>query len=457
MIINVSQYVDKTKINRLNNKLDSLELLTNNNINYLNILNNINYLIKKNKYDSISNHNVLNELIDKLLNKINEECINLIYIINKDNLDYINRYKKKISNNFYIWNKYKLLSNEYELVYNSKYSNSIAKKKPLSRSYFKMIEINNIFFILLIGYQKELTTLHLAEGPGGFIEALIDQRKKYCNNKKDVYYAISLETQDTIPGWDKSIKFLKENKNVKIMTGIKNNGNIIDIDNIKYISERLKLNKVDLITADGGFNFDNQITQEYSTSLLIFSELLIALGSLKINGCYVYKIYDMNYKITLDILYLTILYFDDVFIFKPLTSRSGNSEKYIICKNFNGISNDDYNKLINLFNDWINIKNTNENIIKNYIYIKLFFERRNLNLQDLKIIDNILINGSNDLNLFYLNLSKVNQIFNVKQANKIEDTFNFEQFSKSEIDSIYEKQVEYAKSWCFNNNVEYNN
>ena len=48
---------------------------------------------------------------------------------------------------------------------------------------------------------------HLAEGPGGFIEALVHLRK----NKQDKYYGITLITDKVgIPGWNKSNQFLKK-------------------------------------------------------------------------------------------------------------------------------------------------------------------------------------------------------------------------------------------------------
>ena len=95
------------------------------------------------------------------------------------------------------------------MVYNSKYCNiSIADKKYISRSYFKMIEIaNNYLSKYLKSNIKQIRSLHLAEGPGGFIEALSDLRNKSNNENNDLYYGISLTTDKNVPGWDKSIDF----------------------------------------------------------------------------------------------------------------------------------------------------------------------------------------------------------------------------------------------------------
>ena len=73
---------------------------------------------------------------------------------------------------------------------NSKYS--ISKLKPLSRAFYKLIEICNIFELLKKYENKQLTSFHLAEGPGGFIEAINFLRK----NTRDSYHAITLLDDD---------------------------------------------------------------------------------------------------------------------------------------------------------------------------------------------------------------------------------------------------------------------
>ena len=49
----------------------------------------------------------------------------------------------------------------------------------------------------------------LAEGPGGFIEAILNFRSKYCS-KKDNIHAITLKsTNKDVPGWKKASSFIK--------------------------------------------------------------------------------------------------------------------------------------------------------------------------------------------------------------------------------------------------------
>jgi hypothetical protein len=92
---------------------------------------------------------------------------------------------------------------------------SVARKIPLSRSYYKMIEIwQSLGFINDI--PAEFTTAHSAEGPGGFIEACVDIAKKTGRNLKYSLAMTLRSTDKNIPGWKKSQAFLHDNPKVEI-------------------------------------------------------------------------------------------------------------------------------------------------------------------------------------------------------------------------------------------------
>ena len=65
----------------------------------------------------------------------------------------------------------------------------VASYSPLSRSYFKMIELLKTFRLEMDS--KPIRSFHLAEGPGGFIEALCKVRK--C--PYDTYTGITIMTK----------------------------------------------------------------------------------------------------------------------------------------------------------------------------------------------------------------------------------------------------------------------
>ena len=82
-------------------------------------------------------------------------------------------------NNNLFWDRVRMMVNPYELIYftSKRYlGNKIqfaAAMEPLSRSFFKMVEMGNKNLMELLTTQQPIITVGLAEGPGGFIEALI--------------------------------------------------------------------------------------------------------------------------------------------------------------------------------------------------------------------------------------------------------------------------------------------
>jgi hypothetical protein len=71
-----------------------------------------------------------------------------------------------------------------------------------------------------------------------------------------------------------------------------------------------------------------------------------------VGGVFVLKIYDMHFAITQQLIMLLCLYYRKVGVVKPLTSRPGNSEKYLLCEGFFGISQGDIIQLTELLRKW---------------------------------------------------------------------------------------------------------
>ena len=131
--------------------------------------------------------------------------------INKNLNLYLNNIKMQISNYSDKWDEFKKYTNSYEYIHSSvpNTKQSDCKLKPLSRSFYKMIEIN-----AMLQLKEEMPTtcnsFHLAEGPGGFIEAF----SKLRNNPEDEYYGMTLQDENPdVPGWKKTQHFLKNNFN----------------------------------------------------------------------------------------------------------------------------------------------------------------------------------------------------------------------------------------------------
>ncbi len=234
------------------------------------------------------------------------------------------------------WDTYKRYTNPYEYIhtYIPNKKKCVSKHKPLSRSYFKMIELVSFFNILDITTPTTIIqSFHLAEGPGGFIEALALMR----NNKLDTYTGMTIlcDTEDiNIPSWKKSDRFLRDNKNVRIENGSNGTGDILKIENFEYCKNKYG-RSMHIITGDGGFDFTSNFDkQEHTISKLLFGQISYALVMQRVGGCFILKIFDCFSQHTIDMLALLSSCYSKVYITKPQTSRYANSEKYIVCKDF---------------------------------------------------------------------------------------------------------------------------
>ena len=258
--------------------------------------------------------------------------------------NYMNDIKEKISSREKEWDVYKKYTNPYEYIHSiiPQKKRSVSKYKPISRSYFKMLEMIHTFGIdkpastksSSIDLSREkIQTFHLAEGPGGFIEAICNKR----NNPEDDYYGMTIiydETDDNVPAWHKTGYFLSHHPNVNLEYGIDKTGNLLHIENFEYCVEKYG-GKMDLVTADGGFDFSKDFNrQEISIFNLLWGQVCYALCLQKLGGNFVLKIFDIFYEQTVHILYLLASFYDEVHVCKLKTSRIGNSEKYIVCKKF---------------------------------------------------------------------------------------------------------------------------
>ena len=371
-------------------------------------------------------------MLPKIINNLNSENIKIKYddtkkiTISNTLHKYLIEIKQQINNYITDWDNYKKLTNPYEYIHsiipNKKYS--VSKLKPLSRSFYKFIEICNNFEILPDN-STTIQTFHLAEGPGGFIEAIISLH----NNKTNRHYGMTLQSNNIdIPSWKKSTEFLKKNKHVIIENGPKYNGDLFESENLKYCYKTYK-NSMDIITGDGGFDFSVDFNnQEYTSLKLIFSQICYALAMQKTNGSFVLKIFDIFTKSTLDLVYILNNFYDKVYITKPCTSRVANSEKYLICLGFKASNYDLIEYIISIY----------ESIMQNKKYIVEFLDIE---------LPNIFINK----------IEEYNAIFGQQQIENINNTINKIINKDTDNDELIKSNIQKCVVWCTKNNVAINN
>lgn len=379
------------------------------------------------------------------ISTINESSINIkleyhdkeeVRLLNEEEYDKLICVKNKIDNleDCKLWDKIKKVSNDFELIYlpNKKLkSSSVSKYEPLSRSYFKLWEIIHDFNLINTG--QPIKVAGLAEGPGGFIEAVINYRKKFKNIcKQDSVYGITLRSCDKdIPGWSKATNFLKKNENVRVHYGKDNTGNIYNIENIKEFS-KLFNRDADLVTADGGFDFSTNFNKQEQSSLrIIFCEIVTALSVQKKGGAFVCKVYDTYTHVSISFLFLLTCLYNTVNITKPFTSRPANSEKYLVCQGFKGISPILLKKLNILVTSWDLIDKD-----KQFIY----------KIINLDTIPKTFITKVREYNTNYFN----QQVSNIeKTLDYISKFNNTEDYEKTNLyKQTIDRQVKLAYNWC---------
>lgn len=378
-------------------------------------------LIKKN--ENHIDYDIENTDFGYFIKKTDDININL-NIINIELTNKINKYKNDLFNNN-LWSEFRKISNNYEIVniiLNNK-NIGISELRPLSRSYYKIIEIVNDYK-LIKNLDKYFTNINkivlIAEAPGGFLEGLND----LIGNSTD-YYAISLIKNDNnIPNWDYAKKKYINNDNIHFLLGKDNTGNLYKIINIFNYINTIGFHSVELITSDGGLDFSqNYINQEKLFYRLFLCEITLALSLQKKNGVFICKFFEFNTIFTIKILYILYLFYDEVLITKPNISRKANSEKYLICKNLK--------------------KNVPKNILKNFYKIIINWD------------DNITdIFKFNIPNYFLSSMKIYNNIMLEKQLSHFKYIYDlYTNLSKKRLYKIVIEQIKYSYNYCLQYNI----
>jgi len=243
------------------------------------------------------------------------------------------------------WEYYKKVVNPFELVYTQKkYQNfpeSICLLKPLSRSYFKMVEMVDLIGFYRLFPGEAIRTAHVCEGPGGFIEALVEEAA-HQHRTIQSSVAMTLKSQKTnIPGWKRASYFLQKNKNIRIIFGEDDTGDIMKAENQQYFIDYALHpeygGKVHMYTADGGFDFScDYLKQEQMAFPLLLASARIGLEVLNIGGIFILKLFDFYHPSTIDLVYFLSHFFEEWTLYKPGMSRPCNPEHYYIGKGFMG-------------------------------------------------------------------------------------------------------------------------
>ena len=232
------------------------------------------------------------------------------------------------------WEYLKRCSNPYELVYaqsqDSRVPPSVSNLRPLSRSFFKMIEMLQVLDFYKRHGSGVMRTAHVCEGPGGFIEAISHMCTRNSIQLESVWAMTLKPSRPNIPGWKRAYSFLRKSPMVHIEYGADDTGDIMVPANQREFIKKAG-GKCHIFTADGGFDFsENYATQEDEVFPLLVSSSLIGLQTLVKGGDFILKIFDTELQCTKDLIALLAYCFDSWTLYKPAMSRPCNAEKYFL-------------------------------------------------------------------------------------------------------------------------------
>jgi hypothetical protein len=192
---------------------------------------------------------------------------------------------------------------------------------------------------------------------------------------------------------------------------------------------------MNFITADGGFDFSVDFNKQEAMALrLIFTEVLYAIIMQKYNGSFVLKMFDTFLKSSVDIIFLLSSLYTNVSIIKPDTSRTANSERYIVCRGF---------KLHD----------------SSYLFEKL---HHTLIMLNNSLIDDMTIESVINIELpykFKLSIAEINSIIGNQQIDNILTTLRFienKERKGEKINTIRSANIQKCISWCIKNKIPYN-
>ena len=281
----------------------------------------------------------------------------------KDRMSIVNEARFKGKNFYHVTNPYEhVINNNNEEksdinTYSKLYFDNVSLH-IVSRAFYKIWEILMLFDPVPL--TKPLISAHLAEAPGSFVQSLMYYREKfYTNHSKDEHYTISLEDKD-VPAFKKDFKRVYPKVKIYEQDG----GDLTTRKSITGFEKFTK--KADLVTADGGFVWTNENYQEQEAFRLILGEIITNFKIQNTGGTFILKIFETFTDVSFKLIALLSATYDKTYIFKPYTSRPSNSEKYIICKGFKGVSTKFIENLMKLLEE-MNDKEKADQKIANFL------------------------------------------------------------------------------------------
>ena len=252
----------------------------------------------------------------------------------------------------------------------------LAKKYGFrSRAAFKLIELEKKYKIL----KSSKGIIDLCAAPGSWVQVA----NKISPNTSLI---IGIDAQKIRP--IKGCYFLR---------GDITSPNIITIlDKIKKIDQR----KINTVLHDGAPKIGSSWLKDVlNQNELVLMSLKISIKSLEKGGTFISKVFRSEFLH--GILYISSCFFENIFLFKPSSSRKSSTEIYLICKKFKAPINFDpfffsADYVFIFFQIDFNIKNRINNLKKTFseysdknllTLVRIFFWENLNEILEIKVLD----------------------------------------------------------------------
>lgn len=312
----------------------------------------------------------------------------------------------------------------YEVI---DYAVEVLEINPVTNAWLKCYELLTYFDIIPKKSTDTFNSFHICELPGTFILATNHYIKTKTTIKEFNWNAQSLNPWTT----KEKGKFLPDQYGMakkykdRYHWAVDGTGDITKVINILFYQNQFK--NMDFVTSDCGQDSSEDFTmQEHKLNRVMFSQFVCAVGMLKKGGNYIAKIFTIQTKKMIEMIYICTTLFDKVYIVKPLKTKPTSGERYLVCMGFNNNNN----KLID--------------ILINYLRV---FDKRD-SLIDMNKISNKFIDRLNNANniMGYRRITSINQsIFQVKNFKYINEHDDIYIHNKKMVDYYVDYFMQYYK------------
>jgi 23S rRNA U2552 (ribose-2'-O)-methylase RlmE/FtsJ len=215
--------------------------------------------------------------------------------------------------------------------------NLIKKYRPqfVTNAFLKLIEMNVAFHLI-----KDTDIVRLfdnASAPGAFIMAANYWVSTMTHNKLDWIASTLISTdENTALGDSYGLARLHPHRYATNQT--KFDGDTTNVQYLRYVQKKYG-NSVDTYVSDlGMYVGENEYNmQEAINAKGNLGQYIMGLIVLKKNGNFLIKQYNHYSAFTVSLMGIISMCFKQTYIVKPITSKSDNSEEYIIGKSFLGV------------------------------------------------------------------------------------------------------------------------